>query len=45
MGEQTIHICLSADVSRDPSDTNVGEQEVSQSSELGEEEMTPQQLR
>ena len=28
-----------------PTDTNVGEQEVTQSSETGEKEMTPQRLR
>ena len=44
MGEQTVHICLSV-VPGDPSDTNVSEQEVTQSSELGEKKMTSQQLR
>lgn len=44
-GEQTLHICLSVDVSGDPSDTNVGEKEVTQSSELGEKEKAPRQLR
>ena len=45
MGEQIVHICLSADVAEDLSDTNVSEQEVTQSRELGERETTPQQLR
>ena len=45
MREQTVHICLSADVPEDSSDTSVGEQEVTQPSELSENEMTPQQLK
>ena len=45
MGEQIVHICLSADVAEDLSDTNVSEQEVTQSRELGERETTPQQIR
>ena len=45
MREQTLHICLSADVPEDSSDTSVGEQEVTQPSEPSENEMTPQQLR
>ena len=42
MGEQTIHICLSAGMLENPSDINVDEQEVTQLSELGEKEMTTQ---
>ena len=45
MGEQIVHICLSADVPGDPSNTNDGEQEMTQLSEPSENEMTPQQLR
>ena len=33
-GEQTVHICLNADVPEDSSDTSVGEQEVTQPSDL-----------
>ena len=43
-GEQIVHICLIADVRGDLSDTNVSEQEVTQSREFGKK-MTPQQLR
>ena len=43
--EQTLHIFLSVDVLEDPRDTNVSEQEVTQSSELGANEMAPQQFR
>ena len=45
MGEQTVHIFLSADVREDPIDIDVGEQEVTQPSEPSENEMTPQQLK
>ena len=44
-GEQAVHICLSADVPEDSSDTSVGEQEVTQPSESSEKQMAPQQLR
>ena len=47
-GEQTVLICLSADVPEDPNDTGVGEQEVSQPSEPSkpsEKQRAPQQLR
>ena len=37
--------CSNHDESGDPSSTKVGEQEVTQSSELSKNEMTPQQLR
>ena len=40
-----IHICLSANVPRDPSDTDVSEQEVTQPCQPSEKEMTPQQLQ
>ena len=43
-GANFTHV-LSADVSGEPSDTNVGEKEVTQSSELGENEKAPQHLR
>ena len=45
MGEQIVYICLSADMLEDLSDTNVIEQEVTQSCEHGVKEMAPQQLR
>ena len=41
-GEQTAHICLSADVPGDSSDNSVGEQEVTQPSKSSVKEMTPQ---
>ena len=44
-GEQTVHICFSANVPEDSSDTSIGEQEVTQPSEPSENEMTPQQLK
>ena len=38
VGEQIVHTWLSVDVPEDPSDINVGEQEVTQSSEPIEKE-------
>ena len=43
-GEQVEYIWSSIDVPKDPSDTNVSEQEVIQPNVLGEKEMTHQQL-
>ena len=45
LGEQIVHFFLNADVPEDPSDTDIGEQEVTQPSEPSENEMTPQQLK
>ena len=45
MGEQTTHIQSNVDVSEYPSDTDVGEQGVTQPSEPSEKEIAPQQLR
>ena len=45
MREQTLHICLSAYVPEDPSDTSVSEQEVTQPSKPSEKHRAPQQLR
>ena len=44
-GEQIVHICWSVYVIGDLIETNICEQEVTQSRELGEKKMTPQQLR
>ena len=43
-GEQIVHICLSADMLGDLSDTNVSQQEVMQSREHGEKVITPPTL-
>ncbi|CAH1416745.1 unnamed protein product [Lactuca virosa] len=45
MGEQTAHIWSSVDTPEDPSDTDVIEQEVTQTSNAGERETPPPQLR
>ncbi|CAH1449609.1 unnamed protein product [Lactuca virosa] len=45
MGEQTAHIWSSVDTPEDPSDTDVIEQEVTQTSDAGERETPPPQLR
>ena len=45
MGEKTVYICINANVLEDPSDTDVGEQEMTQPSEPSEKIMAPQQLR
>ena len=45
MGEQTVNICSSADMHEYPSDTDVGEQEVTQPSEHGKKEKASQRLR
>ncbi|CAH1431622.1 unnamed protein product [Lactuca virosa] len=45
MGEQTAHIWSSVDTPEDPSDTDVIKQEVTQTSNAGERETPPPQLR
>ena len=44
-GKQIAHIWSNVDVPENPSDIDIGEQEVIQPSELNENKTTPQQLR